>query len=226
MPPHHLPADGGLIYTETNVDHFFPEPLNMVTSALFLIPALYWLIRLKGFDKRYIFLSIATYFLLTACIGSTVYHGLRRWAFFIYMDWLPIAALCLLASGYFWYKVLGKWYYGVLAFAAFIATVFGIRTFMPVQNLQLSISLNYGVMGLMIVLPLFLLLSRMQWRGVGLVLTALLAFATALFFRVADQWAWVSFGTHFLWHFFGCGATSAIFLFIYRLKDLPSLALR
>lgn len=219
MPFQPIPADGGLLYTETNLDHFFPEPLNMITSALFLIPTVYWLIRLKGFDKRYTFLSIATYFLLTACVGSTIYHGLRKWKFFIYMDWVPIAVLCLLASGYFWYKLTGRWYYALLAYVIFVGTVFGIRKFMPLQDVQLSVSLNYGVMVLMIILPLALLLIRMKGHNVWLVVTSLLAFGTALFFRVADKWQWVSFGTHFLWHFFGAVATSVIFVFIYRFKD-------
>ncbi len=207
-----------MLYTETNVNHFFPEPLNMLTSALFLVPALYWIIKMKGFNRQYAFLSTAMYFLLAACIGSTIYHGLRRWRFFIFMDWVPIALLCLLASVYFWYKLLGKWYYGLLALVVFVGVVTGIRILLPAQDLQLAISLNYGVMVLMILLPLTLLLIRMKGRNAGLVVVSLLAFAVALFFRVADQWRWISTGTHFLWHFFGAVATTFIFLFIYRLK--------
>lgn len=214
-----VPADGGMIYTETNLNHFFPEPFNMVSSAVFLAPALYWIIKLRGFNRRYTFLSIAMYFLLTACIGSTVYHGLRRWSFFIYMDWVPIAALCLLSSGYFWYKLLGKWYHGILAFFAFIGVLTCLRLFMPLMDIQLAISLNYGVMVLMIVLPLTFLLIQMKGHNAGLVAIALLAFATALFFRIADKWQWIGIGTHFLWHLFGCIATIAIFKFIYKLKD-------
>ncbi len=212
------PADGGMLYTETDLTRFFPEPLNMVSSALFLIPAVYWLIRLKGFDPRHAFLSLATYFLLTACIGSTIYHGLRQWRFFIYMDWVPIALLCLLASAYFWYKLSGRWYHGLIALLCFFAVVSGIRA-LPIQDVQLAISLNYGVMVVLIVLPLVLLLRRMKGHNGGLVIASLLSFSVALFFRVADKWQWVPFGTHFLWHFFGCVATSIIFVFIYRLKD-------
>lgn len=212
------PADGGMLYTETDLSRFFPEPLNMVTSALFLIPALYWILKLKGFNRQYTFLSIAMYFLLTACIGSTIYHGLRRWRFFIFMDWVPIALLCLLASVYFWYKLLGKWYYGVLSLVVFVAVVIGIRVFIPLSNLQFAISLNYGVMVLMIILPLTLLLIRTKGQNAGLVLISLLSFAVALFFRVADQWRWIDIGTHFLWHFFGVVATTLIFRFIFRLK--------
>ncbi|MBE9584005.1 hypothetical protein IM792_06050 [Mucilaginibacter sp. JRF] len=222
MPFQLRPADGGMLYTETDLHHYLPEPLNMITAALFFIPAVYWLIKLKGFNREHVFLSVATYLLLIASIGGTIYHGLRQWRIFIYMDWVPIALLCLMASVYFWHKLLGKWYYGMLALLIFIGVVTGIRMFMPLRDIQLAISLNYGVMVVMVVLPLALLLNRMQWRNAGLVAASLLSFAVALFFRVADKWQWVSIGTHFLWHFFGVVATAAIFAFIYRLNDPAS----
>lgn len=34
-------ADGGPLYTETNLDHFIAEPWNMVSSLLVIIPSLY-----------------------------------------------------------------------------------------------------------------------------------------------------------------------------------------
>jgi hypothetical protein len=83
----------------------------------------------------------------------------------------------------------------------------------------LALSLNYGTMVLMIVLPLSLLLVKMKGHNAGLVGLSLLAFAFALFFRIADAWQWLTIGTHFLWHTFGCIATMLIFRFIYRLKD-------
>ncbi len=36
-----LPADGSAAYTETNLNNLFPEPWNMVTSALFLMAFFY-----------------------------------------------------------------------------------------------------------------------------------------------------------------------------------------
>jgi predicted membrane channel-forming protein YqfA (hemolysin III family) len=212
------PADGGMAYTETNLQHLFPEPLNMVTSALFLIPALYWIIKMKGFNRQYTFLSIAMWLLLVGCIGSTLYHGFRRWEIFIMMDWGPIAMLCLIASIYFWFKLSGKGFYGVLALLVFLAIEVGIHILIPPDDNHLGISLNYAVMVLMVLLPLTLLLIKMKGRNSGLVILSLVCFSIALFFRVADKWQWVSFGTHFLWHTFGAIATSAIFVFIYRLN--------
>lgn len=213
------PADHGLIYTETNLSHFFPEPFNMISSALFLIPAIYWLVRLNGFSKEYTFLSVATWLLLTGCIGGTFYHGLRRWPVFIMMDWLPIALLCLMASVYFWVKVLGRWLYGILALVVFIAIEITSRKAIGGNNIQLMISINYGIMVLMVLLPLILLLVRLKGNNVWLVVLALLSFGIALFFRIYDKYTHWSIGTHFLWHTFGCIATSFIFLFIYRLRE-------
>lgn len=85
------PADGGMVYTETNLSHRFPEPLNTITSGFFFILALYWIFRLKGFSKHYSFLSIASWILLIGSIGGTFYHDLRRYPVFIMMDWLPIS---------------------------------------------------------------------------------------------------------------------------------------
>lgn len=213
------PRDHGLIYTETNLHHFFPEPWNMITSAFFLVPAIYWLVKLKGYDRRYVFLSIASWLLLVGCIGGTIYHGLRRWHIFIMMDWLPIALLCLMASVYFWILVLGRWYYGILALVVFIAAEVISRSAFTIDNVQLMISMNYGIMVLMILLPLILLLIKIKWQNVWLVAGALAAFAVALFFRIADSWAILPMGTHFLWHTFGVVATSLIFLFIYKLNS-------
>ncbi|HEK20538.1 MULTISPECIES: hypothetical protein [unclassified Mucilaginibacter] len=217
-----LPPDGGLVYTETNLHHFFPEPWNMVSSALFLIPGIYWLIKLKGFNRQYTFLSIATWLLLTGCVGSTVYHGLRKWRFFIMMDWLPIAILCLLASVYFWIKFSGRMYVGAIALIVFLALTFSIRKLMPRYDIQLLISLNYTVMVLMIVLPLMLLLWRLHWQNSGLVFGALLAFGIAIGFRVYDKYTTLSIGTHFLWHTFGAIATSLMFVFIYRINGIKT----
>ncbi|RYZ98579.1 MAG: hypothetical protein EOP47_19020 [Sphingobacteriaceae bacterium] len=218
MPLQILPPDGSALYTETNMLNLFPEPWNMVTSALFLIPAIYWLIKFKGFDKRHSFLSVAVWLMLTGCIGSTFYHGFRQYRFFMYLDWVPIALLCLLASVYFITKVTGKWVYGIVALAAFGVTELILHELYLVYDKHIMFSLNYGAMVLMIVLPLFLLLVKTKWRNGWLVGGAFVFFSLALFFRIIDGWGWLPIGTHFLWHTLGAVATSFIFLFIYRLN--------
>ena len=213
------PLDGGLLYTETNLDHLFPEPFNFITSLFFLIPAIYWLLRLKGFNSRYSFLSVAAWLLLIGCIGGGIYHGFRRWSIFIFMDWLPIALLCLMASVYLWIRVLGKWYYGVLTLFICVAIEAAMRTFITGSDTQLAISLNYVIMALMVILPLILLIVKtkgFEWRLIGF---ALAAFTVAIIFRTVDAHTSIAIGTHFLWHTFGMLATTAMFLYLFRLRS-------
>jgi hypothetical protein len=209
-----LPADGGMLYTETNLNHSFPEPLNTITSGFFFVLALYWIFRLKGFSKQYVFLSIASWILLIGSTGGTLYHGLRIYPVFIMMDWLPISILCLLASVYFWIRFSGKWFVGVIALIAFVFIEFQVRKLMHGNNLQLGISLNYATMVLMILLPLVLLLIKMKGHHWPLIVSALISFGIALFFRVADSWVLLAVGTHFLWHTFGVIATGLMFVFL------------
>lgn len=213
-----LPADGSALYTETNMHNLFPEPWNMVSSALFLIPGIYWLIKLKGYNKQHAFLSIATMLMLTGCIGGTVYHGFRQWRIFMYMDWLPIALLCMLASMFFIIKVTGKWQSAIIALVAFGLVEIGLRQLYMVYDKHIMFSINYGVMVMMIVAPLLMLLIKTRWRNGLLVAAAFISFGFALFFRIIDTKALLPMGTHFLWHTFGAIATSLMFLFIYRLN--------
>lgn len=208
-----------MIYTETNLNHSFPEPLNTITSCFFFLLALYWIFRLKGFSKSYIFLSIASWILLIGSIGGTLYHGLRRYPVFIMMDWLPISILCLLASVYFWIKFSGKWFIGVIALVIFISIEVQIRKLMHGSNLQLGISSNYAAMVLMVLLPLVLLLFKTKGHNWQYIAAALLSFAIALFFRIADSWTLLAVGTHFLWHTFGVIATALMFVFLKRIAE-------
>jgi len=217
------PPDGGLIYKETNLHHLFPEPLNMISSILFLIPAFYWLIKLKGFNRQYAFLSVCAWLLLIGCIGGTVYHGFRRWHIFIMMDWMPIALLCLMASVYFWVKFSGSTVLSILALVIFVTVVMGMRAVISRHDIQLGININYSVMVLMIVLPLLLLLYKLRWKNGWMVLCALLSFVVAISFRIDDKYTTWATGTHFLWHTFGVIATALMFAFIYRVSRLPQL---
>lgn len=122
--------DGGILYTETNLNSFLPEPLNTLTSCFFFLLAVYWIYRLKGFTARHTFLSIASWLLLIGSIGGTVYHGLRKYPVFIMIDWLPILLLCLMASAWFWVKVLQSSAAAIVVFLIFFlieAVIYNLR---------------------------------------------------------------------------------------------------
>lgn len=215
-----IPPDGGSLYTETNMSQLFPEPLNAITSCFFLGIAVYWTLKLKGNFKAHSFLSWATTLLYIGGIGGTLYHGLRKWSFFIMMDWLPIMLLCLSAGVYFLSKLI-KWKYAMLLVLLYIAFQFFFRNTMKVDP-HLFINVNYALMALLVLLPVIGYLNHTNWahgRWVGL---ALITFIIALTFRIADKWLLFDFGTHFLWHTFGAIASFCMFNYIYLVNDRRS----
>lgn len=212
------PPDGGLLYTETNMARFFPEPLNAITSLLFLAIALYWTYILWGKGKRHTFLSVAVALLYIGGIGGSIYHGLRQWRIFIMMDWLPIMLLCVAAGVYFLAK-LTRWYYAVLLIVFYTLFQVFARQQMIEGNLQLFININYAVLAGIVLFPVLGYLAATKFAYGRWVGYALLAFVAALTFRVADRWAWLTFGTHFLWHVFGAVAAWCMFRYIYLINE-------
>ncbi|WP_240732456.1 hypothetical protein [Flavobacterium alkalisoli] len=213
-----IPPDGGIIYTETNMQNLFPEPLNAATSLLFLLLALFWTFKLWGRAKQHTFLFTAVILLYIGGIGGTVYHGLRQWSFFIMMDWLPIMLLCIAAGVYFLAR-LTKWYYAVGMIVVYVAFQFYLRSIMTQSDVHLFININYAVMASLVLFPVLGYLIRTRFENGLWVGLALMAFILALTFRIADGWGWVSFGTHFLWHLFGAVAAYCMFQYIYLINN-------
>lgn len=217
-----IPPDGGLSYAETNLSRLFPEPLNALTSCFFLGLAVYWTIKLRGNYRQHQYLTAALILLYIGGIGGTVYHGLRQWTMFIMMDWLPIMLLCVSTGIYFLAKLI-KWYYALAIVLVYIGFQFFLRNSLFDQDPQLFININYAMMAMLILLPVFAYLLHTKWlhgKWVGL---AFIAFICALTFRVADKWLWFEFGTHFLWHTFGAIASFCMFNYIFLVNQHRSL---
>ncbi len=217
-----LPPDGGMLYTETNMAQLFPEPLNAITSGFFLIIALYWTIKMKGNFKSNPFLTYCLVLLYIGGIGGTVYHALRQWSVFIMMDWMPIMLLCVSAGVYFLAQST-RWYYAVLMVLGYVGLQFSIRNLLSADNIHLFVNINYALMALLVLLPVLKYLIYTKWKAGKWVGYALLSFALALTFRIADKWEWLSFGTHFLWHSFGAIATFCMFNYIYLTQNKKEL---
>lgn len=217
-----LPPDGGMLYTETNMAQLFPEPLNAITSGFFLMIALYWTVKMKGNFKSNPFLSYCLVLLYIGGIGGTVYHALRQWSVFIMMDWMPIMLLCVSAGVYFLAQST-RWYYAVLMVLGYVGLQFSIRNLLSADNIHLFVNINYALMALLVLLPVLRYLIYTKWKAGKWVGYALLSFALALTFRIADKWEWLSFGTHFLWHSFGAIATFCMFNYIYLTQNKKEL---
>ncbi|SHF44790.1 hypothetical protein [Chryseobacterium takakiae] len=218
MPINKIPPDGGIIYTETNMAHFFPEPFNAITSILFLAIAIFWTLKIGKDFKRYPFLTYCLVLLYIGAIGGTVYHSFRLWPVFILMDWMPIMLLCTSAGFYFLAKST-RWYCAVLIVVGYLLLMFTLRNWFFADNHFLFINVNYAMMASLVLFSVIKYLAYTQWKASKWVGFALLSFVLALTFRIADQWEWFSFGTHFLWHAFGAIATFCMLNYIYVNQD-------
>lgn len=205
-------VDGGPIYYETNFEQWIVEPYNTITAAAFLGVFLYWATRVYQPQFKGTFLKIALPILAVGGIGGTLYHGFRNHAFWIYMDWVPIVILTLLASAYFMSKYTGAWWKAIVFVTAALVTMILVHDFVPVRYAN---STNYFLQAVTLLLPVILFLNQRGWAYTRYVVGSTLAFALALSARIADPHGILPMGTHFLWHIFGAVSGSLMIGFIY-----------
>jgi hypothetical protein len=206
--------DGAQAYTETNPDRLIVEPFNFATSALFIVIAIYWFMKIRRVLPHHRFLCFMLIMLLTGGIGGTVYHGFRWHRIFLMMDWMPILIITISASVYFFIKVSGRWWLPV----ALVAVCFLFQAWLFNSNIsiQTAININYAMMAAIVLLPVFIFLYKTDFRNVHLVAGAILSFGIALFFRWFDKFSPIDTGTHFLWHIFGLLAVHLMISYLYR----------
>ena len=209
--------DGGPLYAETNLNNIIAEPWNALSSLAFLIPVIYWSIRLKGKYKKYPFLSLCLPLLFLGGIGSTLFHAFRTSRYLLYMDVLPIVLLTLIVSIYFWYKILSKTWMALL-----IVTLFVVLQFLlPKEYLNLrghhAVNVSYFIRGFMIFLPALIMLMRSRFFGLKYLLAACLLFIISLLFRFLDTShpSLLPMGTHWLWHVTGAAGSWLLGNYLY-----------
>ena len=212
--------DGGPLYTETNLDHLIVEPWNALSSLAFLIPAIYWLWKVRCNVQKFPVMVLSGVLLFVGGLGSTLFHAFRSSHPLIVMDVLPMALCTIVVSCFFWYKVLfQKWYW----VASIVVPTWLIREQLSDWlNHHNAINLSYFLTGTMIFLPMLLLLSNTNWFKIQDAFLALLLFVVSLFFRQIDAWdpPLTSIGTHFLWHLFGAWGSFHLAKYLYALSTL------
>ena len=215
--------DGGPVYTETNLDHFIVEPWNALSSLLIVLPAIYWMFRVRKEFRDYKFLMYCIPLMILGGSGSTLFHAFRTSTFFLVMDVLPTAILTLSITIYFWIKVLPKWWYLFYIIVPSILLRFWIFSSDDLPEF-LAINLSYVMTGLLIGIPLLLIQLKTKFYKIIQVLTVILLFSGAIFFRGMDaqQINILPMGTHFLWHALtGFGAYFILYyLYYFRKKEL------
>ena len=208
-------SDGGQIYKETNLNNFIAEPWNAISSLSFLIPAFYWLNKLKNNYAQFKFLTLCIPLLVAGGLGSTLFHGFRSSKYLLMLDYLPIFILTASVSIYLWKKIILKWAYLILiALPVLVFKLLLSDLFTPHEAMNIS----YFINGTLIFLPAFILLFKTQFNGLKDFVLSLIFFSLSLLFRKIDNYPiqFMPMGTHWLWHIFS--ATGAFFLAIYLYK--------
>jgi hypothetical protein len=213
-------SDGGPFYTETNLRHFIVEPWNAFSSLTFLIPAIYWLWKIRKNLRNYGFIAYCIPLLVLGGLGSTFFHAFRSSEILLWMDVLPILILTLSVSTYFWHKVYDNW---IVTIVTMILSFLGRRLILTVPGIPVhtAINISYAIGGVTIFLPVLLILIKTTFKKFGVVFLSVICFITSLIFREIDARSIhaLPMGTHFLWHVFS--AVGAFFLasYLYFIND-------
>jgi hemolysin III len=220
--------DSGPFYHEFHADAYIHEPWNAFSSLVFFIPVFYWIIRLRGEYQQHRIIVVMLPLLFLNGLGSTLYHAFRSNEFFLILDWLPASILSFTIAAYLWSKVIGTWYWGVLAvfmFNGISSFLFAWLRHLPNFE-QFAPNVGYFVVGCSIFIPLLLQLFRNHFRFAYLVVLSALFLTIALLFRTMDYptpnslQQWLPQGTHFLWHIFSSFAVFSMGYYLYHTKSL------
>jgi hypothetical protein len=217
------PVDGGPVYAETNLHYLIAEPWNAISSLAFIIPVIYWGIRLKGRYKEYPFLTLCLPLLFAGGIGSTLFHAFRYSKYLLWMDVLPIAILTLLVGIYFWYKILPKtWMVAVVVIVSITIRALLFKRWLFTLDGHMAVNVAYFINGFMIFLPGLVLLIKSKFLGGWHLVIACLVFIVSLTFRQIDniQPPLLPMGTHWLWHVTGAVGSWLLGNYLYIINDL------
>jgi hypothetical protein len=222
---HGTMPDGGPVYTETNPENFIAEPWNALSSLAFLIPAIYWLIKLRGKYSRYKFLTFCIPLLFAGGLGSTLFHAFRVSEYLLILDYLPIFILTMAVSLYLWKKIFKKWYFLFLIYVPAIIIRLLLQDRLPPHDVM---NTGYFITGTVIFLPALLLLIKTKQKGMRYFIISLFLFLVSLIFRKIDalNTSLLPMGTHWLWHIFGAAGSFflAQYLFIIEEPDKEKIA--
>ncbi|MFI2742134.1 hypothetical protein ACG2LH_05300 [Zhouia sp. PK063] len=211
-----LPHDHGPLYKETVMTRFPVEPFNTFSNFLFLAVVIYFGIRVYKNTKQHLFLAYCIPIIFLSFIGGTIYHATRSANLWLYLDWVPIIALCIATAFYFVFKTAKTNFGKVLWFVIIFIITFGFRQLPLPQNFKISI--GYIATALALLLPIFSYMYQTKWKNSVFVFMAILSFCIAIGFRIADKKLdLLPMGSHWLWHSFG--AIAVFFLMKYMYED-------
>jgi len=221
-------VDGGPVYTETTLEHLnllVVEPWNAYSSLFFLLPPLYWGLKLRGKYKDYPFITFCLPFMVLGGLGSTLFHAFRASRWLLIMDFMPIVVITIGLTVYFWAKALGKWSYAIMALIIMFTISMPVWAFVKGP---LRINISYFIRGTFMFLPMVLILRKTQFANAKLLVASILLFIAALACRQFDYLdevaAVMPMGIHWMWHIFTVIGAFTLAEYVYRFVNLEKSA--
>jgi len=214
-------ADNGPRYVETDFSRVIVEPCNAITASFFIVIAAYWLWRLWGDFRRHPFVTICIPVLLAGGLGGTLFHALRRYPVFFFLDVIPIGLLVVMGSIYLWIRLRPRVWHCLVLIA--ILLTFPMLFVLHVET-HVAIVIHYAMLALLVLIPVTIVLIRTRGRHANLIKLTLVCFAFALLFRFIDPLSapvLPGIGTHWLWHTFGALTTTILAEYFFRLETEP-----
>lgn len=227
--------DHGPRYTETPPNPYAPdvpfiaEPWNAITASFFILIVAAWAWRLQGRYRDYPFLCCCMPILLAGGIGGTLYHATRVSVVYFLLDVVPISLLGLAGAMFMAIRYWGRrgWWFlpGVAVFYVAVNMLL-FATIRP-TDIQLRVNLSYASLAIVVLTPVALVLLRTRFRYAGWVVSGVISFVIAWFFRLVDRdsGAYLPMGSHWLWHTFGAITTALIIEYFYLVEGerIPTL---
>ncbi len=214
------------LYQEYHAEYFIKQPWNAISSLIFFIPIIYWIIKLKPNFKKYSILTAILPLLFLNGLGSTLFHAFEPNIVFGLLDAVPPMLMVIFLSSYFWRKVTFSWGKGVLI----VLGCYGINILMmyvlhAVFEFKGAFNIAYLISGLTLLTPIVMFLMKTGWKQWKLIALALTFITLALLFRVLDKvvpayWPVLTQGTHFLWHVFSAFAVFPLGRFLIYVQDI------
>ncbi len=222
--------DSGPFYNEFVAHELIKEPWNAISSLLFFVPIIFWLIKLRGEYKTHLIIVALLPLLFLNGMGSTLYHAFRSSQFFFFLDVLPAAIMSFSLAWYFWNKVFHQILKSLITVLLFYAVGWGMR--LIIQEVE-SIgdwgpNVSYLFVGAAFLVPLLIDLKKRKYFQWKLIVSTILLLVHSLAFRALDYPTvnyfedWLPQGTHFLWHIFSVATvfTLGYYLYLSKLQEV------
>ena len=219
-----FPQDSGPLYTETQYrlqsreSSYWAEPLNTWSNFLFLAVIVFFGVRLLRSPKKPPLFLLCLPILTAGFIGGVLYHGLRSWDVWYYLDFVPILVLSQIVALYFWYRS-DRVLWGVFIMLVVQTLFLALKWWVPMSTAAQG-TLFYIPLAINVLVAALVATRRMpQFQWLPFITSGVLIMV-ALFFRQMDERAANIFpwGTHFLWHIFGALSTFFLCELLWRLE--------